>query len=255
MTRRFLSLIVVGLLASAQAFAQMHFSASLNNNHLWRGAEVSDGLVLEADASVTFADGHLNVGLWGGTNTSGNYKEFDYHASFTAKGFTLAVWDIFNFSPGASYDNQDFFNYNAHTTGRFLDVTASYNFATVSPKVPLTLSWSTVVFGRDRVKYLSDPATTDDHNIYSTWIYGEYRVWQNKDWAVDAGLGLNFALNNASGTHKNFFGDHYGINTVNLKVTRQVRLGKWHFPVYANALFNPQARKGYYQIGATLLSF
>ena len=247
MTHR--ALLLLGCLAlSAQAFAQLHFSAALNNNHLWRGSEVSDGLVLEADASVTFAKGHLNAGLWGGTNTSGKYKEFDYHVSFMQQGFTLAVWDIFNFSPGAAYDNEDFFNYDAHTTGRFLDVTASYNFAALSPKVPLTLSWSTVVFGRDR-------GLTNDHNIYSTWVYGEYRVWQNNDWAVDAGLGVNFALNNEDNTHTNFFGDHYGVNTVNLKVTRLVRLGKWHFPVYANALFNPQARKGYYQIGAQLLSF
>ena len=36
---------------AAQAFAQLLFSAALNNNHLWRGSEVSDGLVLEADAS------------------------------------------------------------------------------------------------------------------------------------------------------------------------------------------------------------
>ena len=138
---------------------------------------------------MTFANGHLNAGLWGGTNTSGKYKEFDYHVSFMHQGFTLAVWDIFNFSPGASYDNKDFFNYDAHTTGRFLDVTARYNFAALSAKVPLTLSWSTVVFGRDR-------GLTNDHNIYSTWVYGEYRVWQNKDWAVDSGLCVNFALNN-----------------------------------------------------------
>lgn len=247
-------LFILGcLFIGAQAFAQtnLHFSANLTNNHLWRGSEVSSGFVLEADANVGFFNDHFNLGLWGGFNTirgNGNYKEFDYYAKFQHSGFSVALWDIFNYSDEATYDNKDFFNYDPHTTGRFLDLTVGYNFGHAFPKVPLSLSWSTVIFGRDR-------GLTREHNIYSTYVYGEYRFWQNQDWAIDGGIGVNFALNNEDNTHTNFFGDHYGINTVSLKVTRQVKIGSWHFPVYANAYFNPQAKKAFYQIGATVLSF
>ena len=44
------------------------------NNHLWRGIEVSDGLVMCTDLSIHDKAGHFKAGLWGGTNTSGDYE-------------------------------------------------------------------------------------------------------------------------------------------------------------------------------------
>ena len=41
------------------------------NNHLWRGMEVSDGIVLLTDLSYTMANDHITVGLWGGCNSEG----------------------------------------------------------------------------------------------------------------------------------------------------------------------------------------
>lgn len=60
------------LIASAlclTASAQIHLTADLQNNHLWRGMEVADGCVVLTDLGYTFAKGHVTLGLWGGTNT------------------------------------------------------------------------------------------------------------------------------------------------------------------------------------------
>ena len=124
--------------------AQLHFNADVKSNHLWRGIEVADGVVLTADVNYSLLDGMVNIGLWGGTNATGTYKEFNNHLSLCYRGFSLSFWDTYNFSPGATYNNREFFNYQAHETGRFLDATASYHFG---KKFPLLLSWSTVLFG------------------------------------------------------------------------------------------------------------
>ncbi len=53
----------------------------------------------------------------GGAGVTGAFKEFDYFFSITKAGFTLAVWDIYNFSPDAPYNNSQVFNYVADETG------------------------------------------------------------------------------------------------------------------------------------------
>ncbi|MFP3693411.1 hypothetical protein SB784_35650, partial [Burkholderia sp. SIMBA_048] len=84
------------------------------------------------------------------------------------------LWDIYNFSPNANYNNKEFFNYNARETGRFWDLRSFY---TISEKVPLTLSWNTVVFGRDR-----DQDNTQ--NKYSSFVSAEYPVYKKEDLEV-----------------------------------------------------------------------
>ena len=226
------------------AKAQLHLEANLCNNHLWRGIEVADGLVLTADATYTTPGGYFTFGLWGGTNTQGSYKEFNHHVSFEMGGFKLALWDTYHFSPNATYNNKEYFNYNARTTGRFLDVTASYH---CGKKFPILLSWSTVIFGRDR-------NTANTENKYSTFVYAEYPIYEKDVWKLDTGLGGAFALNRA-GDSSHFFGTTEGIVHVALKLTRKIHIGNWTFPVHAQALWNPQSNKGFLQIGVEIFSF
>ena len=101
-------------------------NVQLATNHLWRGMEVTDGLVFTGDIHCTLFNGWVQAGCWDGTNTQGTYKEFNNHLSFHYKGLALAFWDTYNFSPVATYNNKEFFNYKARSTGRFLDATLSY---------------------------------------------------------------------------------------------------------------------------------
>lgn len=182
-------------LLAAKLMAQFHMDARLATNHLWRGMEVADGIVLTGDVSYTLFAGIVNVGFWGGTNTKGTYKEFNNHLSLHYKGLSLAFWDTYNFSDGATYNNKEFFNYKARSTGRFLDATLSYRFG---QKLPLLLSWSTILFGRDRNE-------DNSANKYSTFCYAEYPVYNKDKWQLDAGVGGAFALNRA-GSKSHFYG-------------------------------------------------
>ena len=129
-------LMMAACLGNAQA--QLHLKANVQNNHLWRGMEVSDGIVLLTDLSYTMVNDHVTVGLWGGCNSEGSYKEFNHYLNLKAGGWGFALWDTYNFSPGATYNNKEYWNYSAHTTGRFLDATLSYRFQ--EEKFPLPTS-------------------------------------------------------------------------------------------------------------------
>lgn len=82
------------------ASAQIHLTADLQNNHLWRGMEVADGCLILTDLSYTFGAGHATLGLWGGTNTQGNYKEFNHYVTLRGAGFEFCTMDTYNLSSG-----------------------------------------------------------------------------------------------------------------------------------------------------------
>ena len=242
MMNRLASLIAASSFGMA-ASAQIHLTVDLQNNHLWRGMEVADGCVVLTDLNYTFAKGHATVGLWGGGNTRGTYKEFNHYIALRAAGFELSAWDTYNFSPGATYNNRQYFNYSARETGRFLNCTLNYRFQ--QPRFPLLLSWSTIMFGRDR-------SADNNHQKYSTFVYAEYPVYKNSGWQVDLGLGGAFALNRA-GEKSNFYGDTSGIVHAQLRVGHDLHIGSYTIPVHAMGLWNPQSQKAYFQIGAQII--
>lgn len=233
------------LLTGASAMAQMHLKLNLQNNHLWRGMEVADGLVMLTDVGYSFAQGHLSAGLWGGTNTRGTYKELNHWLRFQTGGFQLQLCDTYNFSPGADYNNRQYFCYKAHSTGRFLDCTASYR---LRGRWPLQLSWATILFGRDR-----DGSNT--HQRYSTFCHAEAPLWHDDCWTVEAGIGGAFALSPASGDQSHFYGTSAGIVHLTLTASRTLHLGSYDLPLYVRGQWNPQSQKAYLQLGAELLRF
>ena len=225
------------------ASAQIHLTADLQNNHLWRGMKVADGCLILTDLSYTFGAGHATLGLWGGTNTQGNYKEFNHYVTLRGAGFEFCAMDTYNFSPGATYNNRQYFNYKAHQTGRFLNCTLNYRFQ--QPRFPLLLSWSTIMFGRDR-------SADNTEQKYSTFVYAEYPVYKKDGWQVDAGVGGAFALNKA-GEKQNFYGETSGVVHTQLKVSYDLKIGSYTVPVHAMGMWNPQSEKAYFQIGAQLI--
>lgn len=223
----------------------MDFEVNVANNHLWRGIEVSDGIVMTSTVAVHDAKRKIRIGLWGGSNVTGDYKEFNYFAELVHKGWKLALWDTYNFSPDAAYNNREFFNYSARSTGRFLDATLSYRF---SRSIPLALSWSTILFGRDR-------NTANTSNKYSTFVYVSCPLYKSEQWLLDVGCGGTFALNRA-GDSATFYSKHPGIIHVQLGVRRDVQVTPdYTLPLHATILWNPECNCAFFQIGAQLFSF
>lgn len=159
-------LIPVFIFLSANVQAQLHFSTTLQNMILWRGIEVADGLILSSDLSVSDPSGRFTVGFLGGSNTRGSYKELSQYIIYTHGRFQIKAIDTYNFSPGATYNNKEFFNYKPDETGRFIDLMLNY---TGDRKFPLELSLSTLVYGRDR-------DLDNSKKIYSSFVYVGYTI-------------------------------------------------------------------------------
>lgn len=219
------------------------------NNHLWRGIEVSDGLVMLGSVAVHDKSERFKLGMWSGSNTSGRYKEFNFFGELNLGAFGISLWDIYNFSPGAAYNNREFFNYDARTTGRFLDCNLSYDIGKTSIGLPLTLQWSTILFGRDRW-------ADNSSNRYSSYVYAEYALLNSRDWRAELGVGGTFTLTSKHGDSSTFYSDKPGIIHIQLKVEHDIPISsRYTLPVFARAVLNPVMDRAFLQIGARVLSF
>lgn len=234
------TLIIIG---NSLSYSQkLHSALQFRNSHLWRGIEVSSGLIYTGDLHL---DGkNFYGGFWAGGNFDGSYKEFDNYVGYKNKHLAVELWDVYNFSPGATYNNKEFFNYNASETGRFWDLKAFY---TVSEKVPLILSFNTIIFGRDR-------NLDNTENKYSSFISAEYPVYKKEDLEVRGRVGYGFALNHA-GEKSNFFAKRDGFNEISLIVSKSFTIAGYKLPVGIWGTWNPIGNNAYLQFSVQAYSF
>ncbi len=256
MKKFFLTALCISAFTAMPMQAQkLHESASLETSHLWRGLEVGNGLILNNDVSITDNKGHFKLGLWGGMAVDGDYREADVYFNFNHSGFNLAVWDLWNFSDGIP-GNGKYFTWAAGKTSHLTDVSISYDFG-VMCNFPLTLSWATLVQGRDRGSY-SGTSSPDGKNVYSTFVQASYRIYDSDQWAVDASVGGAFALSpydsdKFPNENNNLYGKSAGINDVRLGATYKLKVGKWNLPVTGQMMWNPEASKAYFRASIVLL--
>ena len=207
-----LGALLAAMAMSFSANAQkLHYNAGIETTHLWRGLEVSKGLTFNNEFSLSDNNNHFRVGLWGGMQINGNYKEFDYYLNYNNSGFNVAVWDIYNFSDGIYSTDKAYRigNYNCHNTGHF---------------------------------------------IYSSWVQAGYTLYNDDKFKVDASVAGAFALNNyKENDDANFYGKTTGINDVRLSCTYKLKIGNHPLPITSQAMWNPEANKGYFRVAVNLL--
>ena len=224
-------------------------SVDVRSMHLWRGLEVSDAAYIATDVHFKTKNDAFKFGLWGGAGFNGNFREFDYYTSYTIKGLTFAFWDVYNFSPDATYNNKEAFNYKARETGHYFDLSVAYQF---QKKFPLKIFWSTLIFGRDR-------GPLNEKNRYSTFVQLDYPVIKAKGLTLDASIAGAFALDqgkDAEGktSRATFYGKTAGIVDIHLRLQKDFHIAGYKLPIYIMPMWNPQGNNMNMQVGATLFS-
>lgn len=218
-------LVLVIIMASnltVNAQGKVTISPSLTTRHYWRGIMVSNSTNVETD--MVYTNDNFTFGAWGGYALDNTYSEFDFHVGYKfSDHFNVAVWDLFANRDRASIDDYSYLDLDKSTTNHVID--ASFNFY-FTEKFPLSLSVSTMLFGRD--------LDADGDQNYSTYVEFGYPVKIGEQ-SVSFFAGLNAFEDQA-------YGDSFGFVNIgattskNIKITDNISLDTW-----AKVAINPQA--------------
>ncbi|MNZ81640.1 hypothetical protein D3C78_1003160 [compost metagenome] len=237
------SLVAFATSAFSQSeYKPIDFTLQLKNMHLWRGYTVTNTPMTAVDLHYNSKNNHFSAGVWGGAGFTGDYKEFDYYLSYQNKGFNIAVWDIYNFSNGATYNNSEFFNYKAGETGHFIDLTVGYK---LQGSFPLSMSWSTILYGRDR-------GSLNEQNLYSTFVQLGYPVLKSDLVNIDVFAAGAFALNPEEGSTANFYGSKSNLVSLGFTASKTLKIGDFSLPVSVMPMWNPELNQANIQFAVNL---
>lgn len=199
--------------------------------YIWRGFKVSNAPITDVNMQYNLTkDKALAVGVWGGASFTGDYKEFDYFVSYTKPTYSFSIWDVNNFS---DFPNAKLFSYNPINTSHFVDVRAGYKFG---DSFPLSVDWTTIVLGRDT--HMN--SNGDLRNSYSNYAELGYRVFKEGTSELHIFVGGAFAF----GRQQNFYGDRPNIVNAGVTINKDLVLFKYHMPIAATAMFNPEKNYG-----------
>ena len=214
------------------------FNLQVKNMHLWRGYRVTDAPMTAANVSYTSKSAKFKAGIWGGAGFNGDYTEFDYYVSYTNGGFSLSLWDINNFS---SFPNAEIFDYSKETTSHFVDLTAAYAFK----KIPFSISWSTILLGRDT--FLDDSGKLS--NAYSNFLQINSTIYKDTDSSLSIYIAGAFAFNSSE---SHFYGTKF-LNSFGLTFSKDVKVfNKKYIPVSASAMWNTDLQYGGLKVAVDL---
>jgi hypothetical protein len=211
----------------------------VRNLYIWRGFRVSNAPISDVDMHYVSKNGSFQGGFWGGAGWNGQYREFDYYLKYTKNGFTAAIWDINNFT---DYPNASLFNYDIGTTSHFIDVGVGYTFTKM--RLPLTVSWNTIVLGRD----FYQKKNGDLANAYSNYVQLDQVLWASDSYNLHVFVAGGFAF----GTKKNFYGNEPNVVNTGFTLNKDLVLFNYHIPISATAMLNPEGKTGALQLIANL---
>tara|TARA_R110002051_G_scaffold118169_1_gene191951 strand:+ start:8868 stop:9638 length:771 start_codon:yes stop_codon:yes gene_type:complete len=224
-------------LTEAVSYKPIDFNLQVKNMHLWRGLRVTDAPMTGALLHYTSKNGKLDAGFWGGAGFNGDYTEVDYYISYTTHGFSIALWDINNYS---DFPEAEIFDYDTSTTSHFVDLTLAYTFQ----KIPLKASWSTILLGRD--SYLTDDGELE--NTFTNYVELSYNIFKKKHSSLGVSIAGAFSFVNDA----HFYGDKV-LNNFGIIYSRDVKVYQdIYLPVSVTALWNTDQKFASIQVAINL---
>lgn len=219
-------------------------NVSLHNQWYWRGSAIGLSPMVATMISMKTKSG-FSIGSWNGFGLDGVFKDVDIFASYSVEGFTLAVWDVYNFTSPTSgaadpkTSPVNYFDYKSKSTRHFIDVSLAYDFK----KVPLSLFAATIVHGRDRGTTAADQPdnvyTRSGDNRYSTYLKGTYAFKPSETMSVKPYISYGFVFKNVDNT--SFWGAKAnGVTEVGVTVSKSLKItDTWKVGVTGGIVASP----------------
>ena len=135
------------IMLSSHVVAQEKFTVSgkadFVSDYIWRGMDQNSGFSVQPSLTLSWYGVSLNC--WGSQSLTkwedGGAKEFDINLSYSIKGFTVTVSDLWWSGVNKPYGHYR----NSH----YFEGTLAYSFAELCPKFPLAISWSCLLYTSD----------------------------------------------------------------------------------------------------------
>ena len=195
-------------------------SADFVSRYIWRGMVSSPTPNIQSEIYYTYKN--FSIGAWGSADVLGTAKEIDIIMSYSVKGFSITVSDL--------YWNTDkrYFNFGNQTTGHYLEVGLNYQ----NEKFPLNIYAGTMVYGEDK-KMLYDVLETDmKKQNYSTYYELSYpfSIKQSE---------LNVFVGGTPFT--GIYGKDFAVVYAGMTATKDIEItDKFSLSIFATFAANPQ---------------
>lgn len=208
----------------------LSISVDLVNRYIWRGLQYCATPSIQPYVAYTNAKQNFSFGAWGSYSNSSNYGEVDLFVSYSAKYFTLSVWDYFLMDETAPKNR--YFQYDNETTGHSYEASLVLgNF-----KLPLQITSSIFFYGADK--------DANGDNYYSLYFEAAY------DFMI-ANQNLNVFLGGTPA--EGLYGTGAGFVNMGCSLTKDIEVTEnFSIPVKGAVIFNPREENVYFTVGITL---
>ncbi len=202
-------------------------SVDVVNKYIFRGAYQGGGASIQPSLSLEWGCG-ISLSAWGSTSIAdfGN-KEIDLSISYNIGGFTAYLYDMWWEGEGAKYGH--------YKDDHYFDLELEYCFG---EKVPLTILWSTFLFGGEAAEL-----DEDGKRMYTSYLNLSYD-FDVKGVALTPSIGIN--------PWKSQMHDEFGVLEIGLKASKEIELtDKFSLPLFTQLIISPAYDDVHFVVGLT----
>ncbi len=225
--RLLLSLLFACAIQSVSLRAQdLFINADFVTSFIWRGMKCEDTCL---QPTLGYTAKGFTFFAWGSTNFNTYGSHVDLFANYKYKGLKFEVADYFVLS--GPDDQKNYFDYDARTTNHSFDGIVSYE---LSPKCPLTFTWSTIFAG-------ADYNNANGKRSYSSYFEVAY-PFSIKEFDLCAEVGMT--------PWEGMYANKANVVNIGLSAKRTIKINDLiSFPVSGKLVFNPYEEKSYFVFG------
>lgn len=220
-----------GFIANAQEIehaSPFKVTADLVSSYIFRGSMATTGPTPNFQPTLAYTKGKYEIGIWGSTDFTGSYKEFDPYLFLTTSQFKYGITD-YNWN----FDKANYFNYNNNQTAHRIEGTVGF---LGTKAFPISINWNTMLYGFDKKP---DNLTRQAYSTYVELGYSKGATSLFFGFTPWAGLYNNYGVTafDPKATKKNFSVVNIGASITKLmKITETFSL-----PLKTILIINPSA--------------
>lgn len=238
--------VVLGavLLVPTTTKAQDEFTVSgkadFVSNYVWRGMDQNTRFAIQPNLGLSYKG--LTLAAWGSQSLTHDQFEFDINLSYSVKGFTIMVSDLWwgGANEPYGYYEKEGTPANGVDGGHHFEGTLNYNFSECC-NLPLNISWSTWFAG-------ADVTDSEGDRCFSTYINLAYDVALAADITLTPSIGFT-PWNGYYNTNDGGF----SCTDISLKASKSIAVTKkFSIPLFVQAIASPVNDRTYFVAGFSL---